>query len=120
MSDQPETLYKGKLLSLLKEGRWEYAHREGATGAAIILAITPEDKIIFVEQYRIPVHSRTIELPAGITGDTGASESDAEAARRELLEETGWEAAEIEQLLKGPASSGLTSEVVTIFHAKNL
>src|SRR5688572_30282083 len=115
MSEQPITLYKGKYLALVKEGHWEYADRVGATGAAIILAVTPEEKILVVEQYRVPVHARTIELPAGITGDEGENESDADAARRELLEETGFEASKIEPLMTGPASSGLTSETVTLF-----
>src|SRR5690349_16279251 len=109
MNEQPVTLFKGKFLALVKEGRWEYAERVGATGAAIILAVTPEEKILLVEQYRIPVHATTVELPAGITGDSGENESDAEAAKRELLEETGWQAGKIEELTTGPASSGLTS-----------
>jgi ADP-ribose pyrophosphatase len=120
MSEKATTLYKGKYLALVKEGHWEYAERVGATGAAIILAVTPEDKVVLVEQYRVPVHARTIELPAGITGDSGENESDAEAARRELLEETGFEAGKIEPLITGPASSGLTSETVTIFLATAL
>src|ERR1041385_8476309 len=120
MSQERITLFKGKFLALVKEGHWEYADRVGATGAAIILAITPEEKILLVEQYRIPVHARTIELPAGITGDEGEHETDAEAAKRELLEETGFEAAKIEPLITGPASSGLTSETVTIFLATDL
>ena len=120
MSEQQITLYKGKYLALIKEGHWEYADRVGATGAAIIVAVTPGKKLLVVEQYRIPVHSRTIELPAGITGDEGENESDAEAARRELLEETGYAAAKIECLVTGPASSGLTSETVTLFLASDL
>jgi ADP-ribose pyrophosphatase len=120
MNDPLIILFKGKYLALLKEGHWEYADRVGATGAAIILAVTPEEKILLVEQYRIPVHARTVELPAGITGDSGETESDAEAARRELIEETGWQAGKIEPLMTGPASSGLTSETVTIFLATNL
>lgn len=120
MSEQQVTLYKGKYLALVKEGHWEYADRVGATGAAIILAVTPEQKLLVVEQHRIPVHARTIELPAGITGDEGEGESGAEAAKRELLEETGYEAAKIEELTTGPASSGLTSETVTLFLATDL
>ena len=120
MSEPQTTLYKGKYLALVKEGHWEYADRVGATGAAIIVAVTPEKKLLVVEQYRIPVHARTIELPAGITGDEGENESDADAAKRELLEETGYEAAKIECLVTGPASSGLTSETVTLFLATEL
>jgi len=115
-------LYTGKYLALVKEGRWEYVDRIGATGAAIIVAVTNEQKLLLVEQYRIPVHARTIELPAGIVGDEpgGSSESIEVAARRELLEETGYAAERVETLTTGPASSGLTSEVVTLLLASGL
>lgn len=116
------TLYAGKFLALVKEGHWEYADRTNATGAAIIIAVTGEQKLVLVEQYRIPVHARTIELPAGIIGDEPGSsnEAHAEAAKRELAEETGYEAGHIEALMQGPASSGLTSESVTLFLATSL
>ncbi len=115
-------LCTGKFLALVKEGRWEYVDRIGATGAAIIVAVTDEQKLLLVEQYRIPVHARTIELPAGVIGDQSADrdESHADAAKRELLEETGYSAERIETLTTGPASSGLTSEVVTLLRASGL
>lgn len=119
---QKVTLYTGKFLALVKEGRWEYADRVGVTGAAIIVAVTDERKLLLVEQYRIPVHARTIELPAGIVGDEPGSfqEQVADAGKRELLEETGYTAERIETLTTGPASSGLTSEVVTLLRATGL
>ena|ERR1700677_3325462 len=115
-------LHTGRFLALVKEGRWEYADRTNATGASIILAVTGDRNILLVEQYRIPVHARTIELPAGIIGDEpgAGEESRAEAALRELLEETGYTAEKMEALTTGPASSGATSEVVTLFHATGL
>ena len=117
-----EILYSGRFLALAREGHWEYAERTQATGAAVILAVTDDRKVLLVEQYRIPCHARTIELPAGIIGDEPelGQESHAEAARRELLEETGFEAGEIQALTTGPASSGLTSELVTLFRAARL
>ena len=116
------TLYTGKFLALVKDGHWEFADRVNATGAAIIIAVTTEQKVLLVEQYRTPVHARTIELPAGIIGDEPGStnESIAEAARRELLEETGYTAEQIEAVTTGPSCSGITSERLTLFRALGL
>ena len=52
------TLCTGKFLALVKEGRWEYVDRIGATGAAIIVAVTDEQKLLLVAQYRIPVQPK--------------------------------------------------------------
>lgn len=119
---QKTTLCEGKHLRLLKVGHWEYVERTNATGVAVILAITPENKIVLVEQFRVPVAKRVIELPAGLAGDTpdAKGEALATAARRELLEETGYEAKEMVFLTEGPPSAGLTSETVTFFRAKGL
>ena len=116
------TLSTGRFLAHIREGHWEYAERVNATGAAIIVAVTAEEKLLLVEQYRIPCHARTIELPAGIIGDEpgAGNEAHADAARRELLEETGYWADAIEPLVTGPASSGLASELVTLFRATGL
>jgi ADP-ribose pyrophosphatase len=122
MKNALTTLHTGKFLALIQEGHWEYVDRVNATGAAIILAVTEDQKILLVEQYRIPVHARTIELPAGIIGDEPGrtNESHVAAARRELLEETGYAAEHIVALTTGPASSGMTSERVTLFRASGL
>jgi ADP-ribose pyrophosphatase len=116
------TLHTGEFLALIREGHWEYAQRVKATGSAIIIAVTDDQKLLLVEQYRIPLHTRTIELPAGIIGDEPANgdEDHHEAARRELLEETGYEAAKVEPLMTGAASGGLSSELITLFLATGL
>ena len=117
-----QTVLTSKFLAFIKERHWEYVDRVNATGAALIAAVTPEQKILLVEQYRIPVHARTIELPAGIIGDEPGSgnESHAEAARRELIEETGYAATHMEAMTCGPACSGITTERVTLFRATGL
>jgi ADP-ribose pyrophosphatase len=116
------TLHTGEFLALIREGHWEYAHRVKATGSAIIIAVTDDRKLLLVEQYRVPLHARTIELPAGIIGDEpdNGDEDHHEAARRELLEETGFEAAKVRPVMTGAAAGGLSSEVVTLFLASAL
>jgi len=116
------TLHTGTFLSLIQEGHWEYVERVKATGAAIIVAVTDDAKLLLVEQYRIPCHARTIEMPAGLIGDEHGTDDEphAEAARRELLEETGYEAGHMEVLTSGPASGGLAGEIVTLFRATHL
>jgi ADP-ribose pyrophosphatase len=117
-----ETLYTGKFLELLREGPWEYANRVNSNGAVVIAALTPEKKFLLVEQYRIPCHKNVIELPAGIAGDSSDTRGETleQAARRELQEETGYEAGRMEFVLTGATSAGLTSELVTLFLALDL
>lgn len=121
MSDELETVFEGKWLRMKKRGRWEYAERTNKDGmAVIIVAVTPEAKLLFVEQFRVPVDCRTIEMPAGLVGDSDAGESLELAAERELLEETGWQAARIDVLMSGPTSSGMSNERVAFVRATQL
>ena len=117
----PETLYEGKWLRLRRRGRWEYAERTHADGmAVIIIAATPDDRVLFVEQSRIPLGGKTIEMPAGLVGDQPGEDTLEEAARRELIEETGWEPGTVDVLLIGPTSSGMSNERIAIVRARNL
>jgi ADP-ribose pyrophosphatase len=122
MNDQLVLQWEGKFLRVIKCGRWEYADRLGTTGAVAIVALTDDAKLVLTEQYRIPVACRVVELPAGLAGDAPgqAAEAFAQAARRELLEETGYEAREMIRLASGPPSAGLASEIVTLFQATGL
>ena len=120
MSENAETMWEGKYLRLVKRGRWEYAERTNAGSAVIVIAVTPEQKLLFVEQFRIPLGAPTIEMPAGLVGDLDEDDTIEEAARRELLEETGWEAGEVTRLMVGPTSSGLSNELVAFVRATGL
>ena len=105
----------------MQRGRWEYAERVHGNGmAVIIIACTPDDEVLFVEQFRVPLGCRTIEMPAGLVGDERDDDTLAEAARRELIEETGWSAANVEVLLIGPTSSGMSSERIAFVRATGL
>lgn len=116
-----QTLYEGKYLRLMKRGTWEYAERTHAAGlAAIIVAVTPDDEVLFVEQFRVPLQAPTIEMPAGLVGDIHAEESIELSAIRELEEETGWRAAHAEVLMIGPTSSGMSTERVAFVRAGGL
>lgn len=117
-----ETLYEGKYLKLLRRGRWEYAERRNASGIVVIVAETPDDEVLFVEQLRPPMNSRVLELPAGLSGDIVGQEDEAltTAAERELVEETGYEAHQMKRLGDAPPTSGMCSELHTYFHATQL
>jgi ADP-ribose pyrophosphatase len=121
-ANQLQTLAEGRFLRLVRLGRWEYADRINVSGAAVLVALTPDRRLLLVEQYRIPCGCRVIELPAGIAGDEPgtAGEGLLTAAVRELREETGYEAGKLEEIMTGPSSAGLTSELVTFVYASQL
>jgi ADP-ribose pyrophosphatase len=109
-------------LRFLNRGGWSYVERNNSTGVVCILARTSENRIILVEQHRPPVDCKVIELPAGLAGDLvdQADEQLEVAARRELLEETGYQAEQLRRATAVTSSAGLTNEVVTMFIADGL
>lgn len=113
----PRVLCEGKYLTLISDNGWEYTTRPHVTGIVVIVAVTEDRELLLVEQPRTAVHRRVIELPAGMVGDVDASESLADAARRELVEETGYEPAEVQLLGEGPAAVGVTDEIISFFQA---
>jgi ADP-ribose pyrophosphatase len=112
--------WQGKYLEVRKQGTWEYAARVGNMGAAVILAITDVAEIVLVEQFRVAHGARTIELPAGLIGDTEDGDTASAAASRELHEETGFEAAHWADCGAFATSPGMSSEMFTLFKATGL
>jgi ADP-ribose pyrophosphatase len=115
-------IWQGSHLDLVMRGNWEFVERKNLRGIVCIVALTDDGKIVLVEQYRPPVASRVIELPAGLVGDLPGQEAEPleAAARRELIEETGYDAGRIEQVFDGVPSAGLCDEHITFFLATGL
>lgn len=111
---------EGKYLRFIKEEHWEYASRTGSSTVTLIIAVTPENELLLVEEYRIPVHGSVIGLPAGLVGDVDAGETTETAAFRELLEETGYRATSMELVNNGPLCPGAVDEIADIFYAHGL
>jgi ADP-ribose pyrophosphatase len=120
--DDREVLYEGEWLRLVRRGTWESCERtHGKDGMAVlVIAVTPDDRVLFVEQFRVPVGARTIEMPAGLVGDEISEDTLESAARRELIEETGWAADRVQLLLVGPTTSGMSNERIAFVRATGL
>lgn len=112
-------LHQGKYLDLISEDGWEFVKRTHCSGIVVIVPMTKERKVVFVEQFRRPMAAQVIEWPAGLVNDQISHDLETleEAARRELLEETGYEAGHLSFLVEGPVSSGLSSESITFYQA---
>ena len=125
-ADAPEEIrWQGEWITARQRGRWEYVTRAGDIRAAVILALDgpPEAReVVLIDQYRVPVGRRCLELPAGLIGDDagGAGEEAMTAAKRELEEETGYRAREWSDLGEFWSSPGMVGESFTLLRAFGL
>jgi ADP-ribose pyrophosphatase len=119
---EPELLAETPHLELVRRDGWDFVRRRKASGVVAIIALTAESELLLIEQYRPAVDARVIELPAGLAGDVAGTEHETleEAAHRELLEETGYRAADIRRVFEGTSSAGLTNEMTTFLIAQDL
>src|SRR5690242_380371 len=117
-----ETVYDGKHIKLVRRNSWEFVTRKHLRGIVGIVAVNDQGRMLLVEQWRPPLMRHVIELPAGLAGDVAGHEGEdlETAARRELLEETGYEAETMEELADGTVSAGITDEIITLFRATGL
>lgn len=117
---EPRLAFRGRYLDVIWQERGgEYTHNRRCRGVVLIIPVTAAREIVFIEQHRIAMKANVIEYPAGLVGDDQPDESFETAARRELLEESGYEAQRLEFLLRGPASPGSSTEVVDFYLARD-
>lgn len=130
MADRPnrlkrELVYKGAILDIYqdtmqfangKTEAWDFvAHR---MGAAAVLPVLPDGRILMVRQYRNALERETLEIPAGardsLTEDTRIT------AMRELEEETGYRSDKVSFLLSLRTTVAFCNESIDVYLAENL
>ena len=114
-----EVMWAGKFIRAIRRGKWEYASRTNNIGAVVVLA-EHDGKVILVEQPRVPLGKRSLELPAGLVGDQDPDATVESTAVKELEEETGFTAERVERLGEFYASPGMVSEGFTLVRATGL
>lgn len=123
VSLESKLIYKGTIISLfvdkIKTPEGQVLKREVVKhlNAVGVVAITKDKEIILVKQYRHPIKSELIEIPAGLVEDC---ESPAECAIRELKEETGYSTERVEKLAEFYTSAGFTDEKLYLFFTDNV
>lgn len=116
-------IFDGKVISVkvddveLPDGKIAKREIVNHPGAVAIIAITDDHKIVLVEQFRKALERSIIEIPAG---KLEKGEEPLETAKRELEEETGYQAKEMNYLLTFATSPGFADEVIHVFVAKGL
>ncbi len=120
-----KTVWEGRFLRSLiityrdKSGslrNWEAVERVNCSGIVVVVPVTANTEFLLIRQFRPVVNNFVVEFPAGLNDK---KESLIEAARRELIEETGHDAEDFIFMAEGPVSSGMSTEMLTVYLAKN-
>lgn len=119
-----ELVYAGAIIDFYKDTvqvpngnvvKWDFI---GHKGAAAVVPIREDGKILMVRQYRNALDRYTLEIPAG--GLNGADEPTKDAAERELEEETGYRCKEMELLISIRTTVAFCNEKIDIYVARDL
>lgn len=120
-----QEIFKGKIIDvylddvMLPDGNTAKRELVFHPGGVGVLAITPEDKIVLVKQFRKPLEKILLEIPAGKI-ETDEGRTPMETGARELEEETGYRGESYEHVTSMYLSPGFANEKLHIYHAKNL
>jgi len=118
-------IFEGHVINLdmetveLPDGRQaqrEIVRHHGAVG---VVAVTAADKMVFIRQWRAPLGKETLEIPAGKI-EPDEQKSPLETAKREMNEETSYQAQDYELLSTFYSSPGFSDELMYLYHATNL
>ncbi|EGQ3846859.1 NUDIX hydrolase [Staphylococcus pseudintermedius] len=118
-----ESIYKGKIIEVEKHKvslpNNETAYREVVkhNGAVAICALTPDQQVILVKQYRKALEQELLEIPAG---KLELGEDRESAAMRELEEETGYKAKKLTLIGEVYGTPGFSNEKISVYFADNL
>ncbi len=119
-----EPKYTGSILTMCADtiqtpdghtAEWDFIEH---TGAAAVLPILDDGRIVLVRQFRNALDRETLEIPAG--GINGTEEPAITAAARELEEETGYRSDNLTHLLSLATAVAFCNEIIEIYLAKDL
>ena len=113
---------ESRFLRMIERDGWTFVERPNSKGVVTIIPLNAEGRLIFVEQFRPPLDRNVIEFPAGLMGDEAGHENEdpVASARRELIEETGYKANDMELVASTATSPGMANELVHFVLAWNL
>ncbi|MFA6216844.1 MAG: NUDIX hydrolase [Candidatus Omnitrophota bacterium] len=115
--------FQGRLISLttkktlLPNGRVVYLDTIRHPGAALVIPLVSENKVVLLKQFRAVINTYLYELPAGTLNK---GESPLACAKREIIEETGYAAARLTRVGVIYPVPGYSTEKITIFKAQEL
>ncbi|MCI9106566.1 MAG: NUDIX hydrolase [Lachnospiraceae bacterium] len=108
-------IYEDTVLANGHEAHWDFIHHDGA---AAVVAVTEEGKLLMVRQFRNALNRETLEIPAGKLDDP--NEPKIQCAYRELEEETGYRCENLEYLMSMNTTVAFCDEAIDIFLARDL
>lgn len=108
-------IYEDTVIANGHEAHWDFIHHDGA---AAVVPVTDDGKLLMVRQFRNALNRETLEIPAGKPDDP--NEPKIECAYRELEEETGYRCEKLEYLMSMNTTVAFCDEAIDIFVARNL